>query len=408
MNEESMNSFEFDVTLFSGQNFDGDFSYDTSVITGNGEELARIEDDLGDFKLTLNIFGETFTEENDIDFGDGEPPFPFATFEDGEIQGIDYLPSADDVGVEGFGGFFIRQSELLFVEDAYFEVAGQGLTPVPVAGFNTELVGIVDYEGQAFNTVAGTEIGDFLQGTKEDDRIFAREGSDRVFARRGDDFIRGGDGADLVNGGKGDDTLIGEAGADILNGGRGNDDLQGGDQADLLQGKQGDDTLAGDDGRDTLMGGRGSDSLSGGSGADQILGNRGADTLIGGAGNDTLVGGAGADLYTYDTGVTFVRRDVGSDQIQGFVAGQDKIALGLTTFDTLSSVAGDGFSVAADFEVVNSTMGARQSLAEIVYQTNTGDLFYNQNGANAGFGEGGLLTTFTDNPGLSTSDFILL
>lgn len=390
MNENLTASLGFDITLFSGQNFDGTFSYDPSVITGNGEELARIEDDLGNFELTVDIFGQTFTEEDDIDFGDGDPPFPFATFEDGEIQGIDYLPPADDVGVEGFGGFFIRQSELLVVEDAYFEVAGQGLTPVPVAGFNTELIGIVNYEGENFNTIAGSERNDFLEGTQEDDRIFAREGRDQIFARGGDDFVRAGDGADVVDGGAGDDTLIGEAGADVLKGGRGDDDLQGGDNADLLRGQQGNDTLAGGDG------------------ADRLLGQQGDDTLAGGAGLDTLVGGAGADQYIYDTEAAFVRSDIGRDFIEGFVPGQDNIVLSLTTFDALSSIAGEGFSVAADFDVVTDFSAARQSLGEIVYQSNTGALYYNENGANAGFGEGGLFATLTNNPNLGASDFILI
>lgn len=408
MTENSTAFLDFDITLFSGQNFDGTFSYDPTVITGEGEELARIEDDLGDFELTLDIFGQSFTEADDVDFGEGEPPFPFATFEEGEIQGIDYLPPAADVGVEGFGGFFIRQSELLFVEDAYFEVAGQGLDPVPVAGFNTQLVGIVDYEGQNFNTIAGSERSDFLRGTREDDRIFAREGRDSIFARRGDDFVRAGAGADVVYGAAGDDTLLGEDGADVLKGGRGDDDLQGGNGADLLRGQRGSDTLAGDAGRDTLIGGAGGDNLSGGDGADRLLGQRGNDTLAGGAGRDTLTGGAGADQYVYDTGATFTRRDVGRDFIEGFVAGQDKIVLSLTTFDALSSVAGEGFSVSADFDVVTDFSDARRSLSEIVYQSNTGSLYYNENGADSGFGEGGLIATLTDNPNLGASDFILV
>jgi hypothetical protein len=43
----------------------------------------------------------------------------------------------------------------------------------------------------------------------------------------------------------------------------------------------------------------------------------------------------------------------------------------------------------------------------IVYNSVSGQLFYNQNGSAAGFGSGGLFATLTGAPILTASDFIL-
>ena len=50
---------------------------------------------------------------------------------------------------------------------------------------------------------------------------------------------------------------------------------------------------------------------------------------------------------------------------------------------------------------------AANSVGEIVYNSSNGRLFYNPNGATAGFGQGGLFATLTNIPVLSSSDFII-
>ncbi len=70
-----------------------------------------------------------------------------------------------------------------------------------------------------------------------------------------------------------------------------------------------------------LDGGAGNDRLIGGDGNDLLLGGAGNDTLEGGNGDDVLNGGAGKDVFLYRTDVS------GSDTINGFTRGQDKIDL---------------------------------------------------------------------------------
>ncbi|TYQ31150.1 hypothetical protein [Pseudanabaena sp. UWO310] len=66
-----------------------------------------------------------------------------------------------------------------------------------------------------------------------------------------------------------------------------------------------------------------------------------------------------------------------------------------------------GFSIANEFAVGSSDAAAQASAAKIVYNQGTGSLFYNQNGASAGFGSGAQFATLTSNPLLAASDFMI-
>ncbi|MEH2045692.1 hypothetical protein [Nostoc sp.] len=136
-----------------------------------------------------------------------------------------------------------------------------------------------------------------------------------------------------------------------------------------------------------------------------INGLAGNDILIGGAGNDTLIGGAGADRFLYNTNAPFALTAIGVDTISDFKHSQaDKIVLDKTTFNTLASTVGTGFSNASDFKITSSAV---TSTAKIVYDAVSGQLFYNPNGSAAGFGSGGQFATLTGAPTLTATDFIV-
>ena len=160
-----------------------------------------------------------------------------------------------------------------------------------------------------------------------------------------------------------------------------------------------------DNSNDVINGQGGNDKIDGLSGNDLLRGGAGNDILIGGAGNDTLVGGAGADRFLYNTNAPFASSAVGVDAIADFNHSQgDKIILDKTTFNAITSTPGTGFSNTNDFKITNS---AGTSTAKIVYDSVSGQLFYNQNGSAAGFGSGGLFATLTGAPTLTASDFVL-
>ena len=297
-----------------------------------------------------------------------------------------------------------------------------------------------------------------LLGGSADDTFFAGAGDDIVVGQRGTDtaYLEDGDDRFIWNNGDGSDFINGGAGFDVtqVNGADG-----AGDEFDLRQvdgqaifnrlnlglftltneeieqfeinGQGGDDSLtvgdltgsavenvvfSGGDGNDflnasgtltpiTADGGAGDDILIGGAGDDILIGGDGADLLIGGAGNDILIGGDGADFFGFDTGAAFNAGDIGTNQIQNFEA-IDSIVLDVTVFAALTSSVGGALS-ASEFAVVNSEEEAALSDALIVYGANTGNLYYNPNGAEEGFGNGAQFATIEGAPTLDANDFVI-
>ncbi|MEB3339907.1 hypothetical protein [Okeania sp.] len=138
-----------------------------------------------------------------------------------------------------------------------------------------------------------------------------------------------------------------------------------------------------------------------------IDGKNGNDILIGAAGNDTLVGGGGADDFVLGSGKAYKKNDLGIDTITDFQPNVDDIILDTDTFVTLKSDLGEGFSIQREFASVKNKKAVAGSIADIVYDRSTGDLYYNANGALSGFGGGGKIATLEGAPKISASDFIL-
>ncbi|MEH2369399.1 beta strand repeat-containing protein [Nostoc sp.] len=160
-----------------------------------------------------------------------------------------------------------------------------------------------------------------------------------------------------------------------------------------------------DNSNDLINAQGGNDIINGNSGDDLLRGGEGNDTLIGGRGNDVLIGGVGADFFVYNSNAEFTTTVVGVDTITDFNSSEgDKIVLDKTTFGALASATGTGFSNPNDFQITNL---AGTSTAKIVYDSVSGQLFYNPQGSAAGFGSGGLFATLTGAPTLTASDFVL-
>lgn len=93
------------------------------------------------------------------------------------------------------------------------------------------------------------------------------------------------------------------------------------------------DTIVGRGGNDELYGYTGDDTLNGNDGNDVLFGDEGADRLIGEAGDDYMTGGDGPDTFAFGS------TSEGTDWIDDFVAGQDKIDLSaIVAFDDFADV----------------------------------------------------------------------
>lgn len=163
---------------------------------------------------------------------------------------------------------------------------------------------------------------------------------------------------------------------------------------------------------DRLIGTNTGNRIEGRGGNDWIEGRGGDDWLNGEAGWDTLMGGLGADQFVFDSGSAFTPCSLGVDMIVDFDRSQgDAIVLSRTTFTALSSLVGNSLTP-NDFAVIDSACNgatlAAASVARIVFNQATGDLFYNQNGSCCGFGSGGRFATLSVNSSttpLQASDF---
>lgn len=153
--------------------------------------------------------------------------------------------------------------------------------------------------------------------------------------------------------------------------------------------------------RDVINGSDNNDKIWGSDDHDRLLGGKGDDRLTGDRGNDKLTGGSGRDIFVYES---FAPQDLGRDRITDFEVGIDKIELHLDIFSQLSP--GQTLNP-EEFAVVDSRRAATRSDALIVYDSTSGNLFYNANGSARGLGEGAIIANLSHQPNLTATDFTL-
>ena len=212
--------------------------------------------------------------------------------------------------------------------------------------------------------------------------------------------IKGNAGVNALSGNGGNDVLIGGLGADALNGGSGTDTASyaqatAGVTVNLAKpasnkGEAAGDTFVavenitaskfkdfiyGNSLANKLTGGLGDDFIAGDAGKDAIKGESGVDKITGGLDNDTLTGGSGADIFVFKStlGLTNI------DQITDF-AEEDIIHLDDAIFTNL---VGNGVLSLDQFVASNSGKAA-DSLDRIIYESDTGKLFYDADGSGSG------------------------
>jgi Ca2+-binding RTX toxin-like protein len=249
-----------------------------------------------------------------------------------------------------------------------------------------------------------------------------------VFGGAGNDTIHGASGAfNVLHGGDGDDLIFGATVADRLSGGAGNDSMSSGSGNDAFNvfmsapdGNYGQDTIdagTGVDGLDfldrtyartgitadiaagTATGGGPSgsgritftgiediwatpfaDRISGDAGGNQLHGFEGDDTVGGGGGNDTLAGNQGGDTFVFAH-----YGDAHADQLD-FTSGGDKIALDATAFTAIGAPGNFSSGDARFFAGAGASSGQDAS-DRVIFDTNTGKLYYDPDGSGAAAGQ---------------------
>jgi Ca2+-binding RTX toxin-like protein len=157
-----------------------------------------------------------------------------------------------------------------------------------------------------------------------------------------------------------------------------------------------------------LSGLAGNDALSGLGGNDTLYGGLGTDTLNGGLGNDTLAGGAGADNFVFNTALNGT---LNVDKITDLNV-IDTIKLenaGATLFSMLTgaAVVGPGSVLTAQsFWSAAGAVTAHDATDRIVYNTTTGDLYYDRDGL--GGAAAIKFAVLTTHPAITNADFVII
>ena len=262
----------------------------------------------------------------------------------------------------------------------------------------------------AANLLDGGGDSDVLRGGKGDDTYVVDNAGDKAYELNGEgsDAVLSSvsynltgqyiesltlTGASAINatGNSKRNTLVGNDAANLLDG--------GGD-SDVLRGGKGDDTYvvdnagdkayeAKDQGSDTVLSsvsynltgqyiekltltGSGNVDATGNTLANTITGNAGNNLIGGGTGNDLLAGGGGNDTFLFDTALS-----ANVDTVADFDASNDTIRLDQSIFAAITTLG--TLSAAAFF----AGAAAHDADDRIIYNSATGDLFYDRDGTGA-------------------------
>lgn len=261
----------------------------------------------------------------------------------------------------------------------------------------------------------GTVIGNVRLGSDADTYQGTGTVSGAVFGEDGNDTLAGGLGADRLDGGSGSDRLTGNGGNDRLDGGPGSDRMTGGAGNDIYLVNATTDVVSesstnateidtvlsavtwtlgpnlerltltgssalngtGNAQANTITGNAGANSLNGGSGNDMLNGGSGNDSLNGSAGSDSLVGGAGLDSFVFNSTLNAAGN---VDRIGDFNSVDDRFLLESAVF---TAFTGTGSIDAATFRASASGTAADGN-DHVLYDTDSGRLFYDADGSGAG------------------------
>ena len=320
---------------------------------------------------------------------------------------------------------------------------GANITATDIFAFGTPSSG---------TTINGTEGDDTLNGTDANETINGLGGNDSITGLGGTDLLIGGDGNDTLQGG--DSQPLGNQ-ADTLDGGNGNDEYHvfptdvvladpggidtifavdqswtlasgfenlvmaetpsgngqgdgtGNDLANVIDasGIEIGGTYRGLGGNDEIFVGQKQSVAFGGDGNDTIHGdNFGTASISGGAGNDVLDGGTlGSGSVTYVFDVT--PGAANADTVLNFDTTVDAVELDGSAFTAIGPTGRFEIGDARFFAAAGASAG-HDSDDRIVYDTASGNLWYDADGSGAGAAQ--LIAAFQGAPALAAEDIAVV
>jgi Ca2+-binding RTX toxin-like protein len=224
--------------------------------------------------------------------------------------------------------------------------------------------------------------------------LFGNQFAQTTIGNAGDNMIGdGGGAADILIGHEGDDIyLVYSSGTTVTeNAGEGDDTVAVGTSYALAAGAEIEQM------RTTSAANTRAIDLTGNAFDQTIFGNAGANRIDGGGGADVLHGSRGADTFVFSTAL-------GSDNVDtiyDFRAGLGTIELDSAVFQGLTAGALDASAFGA-----NAAGAALDADVRIIYETDTGALFYDADGSDAGAAV--QFAIVRGSPDLGSGDFIVV
>lgn len=393
-----------------------------SVNAAAAMNALRITGNDGNNTLTGTTFADVITGNGGIDVitgGDGLDTMDGGNGDDVYLISLSQHHSAAEISDSGttgtdelrFASTVSGQTLTVFSTDAGLERIVIGTSSGSTAILTSTIALHINAQDAANSLILiGNNGANLLTGTPFADQITGNAGNDTLLGLAGNDLLDGGDGIDQMNGGNGSDlylisSSLQHGGAEINDSGDlGSDELRfasttANQTLTIFSGDTGLEivtiatgtavapvitgttslnvTAAAAPNALRISGNDGNNSLVGTAFDDNLNGNSGADTLNGGLGNDTLTGGPGADTFRLDS---VVHPTTNVDRIIHFsMAENDRIQLENAVFTALTTT---GTLAATAF--LNSTVSSSATAAHrILYNSLTGDLFYDADGSNA-------------------------
>jgi serralysin len=261
--------------------------------------------------------------------------------------------------LQGLGGNDIYVVDS--ASDVVLEAVGQGSDQIIAAATYTLAAGVEVELIRTINQAATTALN-----------LIGNTVSQTIIGNAGANTLVGGGGNDVLTGLGGNDSYFVDSQSDIIN------EVAGGGTADRVY-TVGTFVLAADDNIEFLATTNAASTaainLVGNALSQTITGNAGVNVIYGGLGNDTLQGLGGSDIFVFNTALGASNVDTLSD----FTAA-DTVYLENAVFTALT---GTGTLTANQF-VSNTTGLATTASQRIIYESDTGNLYYDSNGSAAG------------------------
>ncbi|MSP83562.1 MAG: calcium-binding protein [Alphaproteobacteria bacterium] len=311
------------------------------------------------------------------------------------------VDSAGDVIVDSAGTDTVNSSASIVVSSAVEIVNLTGTGNLNATG----LVAGLNVTGNTGNNtirIDAASFGTLTGGTGDDVFDYSAAAvttAGTAIGGAGDDtFIVGGDVGTIVEAAsEGTDTVVLTAARTITVA----------NNVENAVGSVGADVITGNTENNVVNGGAGADTLVGAAGNDNLDGGAGIDTLQGDAGSDVLVGGAAADVFRY-TATTD-----GGDSVADFATTVDKFNFTDAGFDDGTSLTAGALTNGVEFEIVagafDGTNGTSTNFtlgnAAFVFSTVDNTLYYDANGAGAGFTA---IATLDDGAAMVAADIVIV